>query len=128
MLNAVPGRNSPVLNFSDRLPNPLTDRFTTVNGKQPEIFLFAPPYYHSSFFCSNQPYPRSTSSPGLSLKKKSDRRGKTLGTRLTQGLLFRPSPIFLSGKIKDGGRGNTYTERQLPPTLKICLHCRLAAK
>ena len=64
-----PGRNSPVLNFSDRLPNPLTDRFTTVNGNQPEIFLFAPPYYHSSFFCSNQPNPRSTSSPGLSPEK-----------------------------------------------------------
>ena len=43
-VNAIPGRNSPVLNFAEPLPNPLTDRFTTLNGKQREIsFSFPPP-------------------------------------------------------------------------------------
>ena len=42
-VNAIPGRNSPVLNFADPLPNPLTDRFTTVNGKQRELSCSFPP-------------------------------------------------------------------------------------
>ena len=42
-VNAILGRNSPVLNFADPLPNPLTDRFTIVNGKQPEISCSFPP-------------------------------------------------------------------------------------
>ena len=32
---AIPGRNLPVLNFCDHLPEPWTDRFAHVNGKKP---------------------------------------------------------------------------------------------
>ena len=35
MVNAIPGRNLPALNFAYHLPRPWTDRFTHVNGKQP---------------------------------------------------------------------------------------------
>ena len=31
------------MNFAYPLPNPLTDRFTIVNGKQPEISFSFPP-------------------------------------------------------------------------------------
>ena len=35
MVNAIPGRNLPVLNFANHWPKPRTDRFAHVNGKQP---------------------------------------------------------------------------------------------
>ena len=105
-VNAIPGRNSPVLNFADPLPNPLTDRFTIVNGKQPYTALH-----------KDNIVPRA-----FPEKKMRGTRKNPGDERLTQGLLFLPSPSFLNGKIKDGGHGNTYTERQLPPTLKIRLY------
>ena len=39
-VNAIPGRNLPVLNFTYHLPKPWTDRFAhpDVNGKQPSLF------------------------------------------------------------------------------------------
>ena len=35
MVNAIAGRNLPVLNFANHWPKPRTDRFAHVNGKQP---------------------------------------------------------------------------------------------
>ena len=40
MVNAIPGRNLPVLNFVSHLPKPWTDRFARVNGKQPICFYY----------------------------------------------------------------------------------------
>ena len=37
MVNAMPARNLPVLNFAYHLPKPSTDRFANVNGNQPLI-------------------------------------------------------------------------------------------
>ena len=34
-VNAIPGRNLPVLNFAYHLPKPWTDRFAHVNGNNP---------------------------------------------------------------------------------------------
>ena len=35
MVNAIPGRDQPILNFAYRLPKSWTDRFADVDGKQP---------------------------------------------------------------------------------------------
>ena len=37
MVNAIPGRNLPVLNFAYHLPKQWTNRFAHVNGKQPKF-------------------------------------------------------------------------------------------
>ena len=39
MVNAIPGRNLPVLSFAHHLPKPWTDQFAHVNGKQPKTQL-----------------------------------------------------------------------------------------
>ena len=39
-LNAIPGRNLPVLNFAYHLPEPGTYRFALVNGKWPMFLLY----------------------------------------------------------------------------------------
>ena len=39
IVNAIPGRNLPVLNFACHLPRPWTDQFAHVNGKQPTYHL-----------------------------------------------------------------------------------------
>ena len=41
VVNAILGRNLPVLNFAYHLPKPRTDRFAHVNGKQPKIHVYA---------------------------------------------------------------------------------------
>ena len=56
MVNAIPGRNLPVLNFAYHLPKPRTDRFVHVNGK-PSLFPYLKTALSLSFtfariFCS----------------------------------------------------------------------------
>ena len=49
MINAIPAQNLAVLNFAYHLPKPSTDRFATVNGKQPLIHSITDiytPYKH----------------------------------------------------------------------------------
>ena len=49
MLNAIPGRNQPVLNFAYRLPKSWTDRFTSVDGKQPMFHFTMGEEYRSLY-------------------------------------------------------------------------------
>ena len=44
MVNAILGRNSPIMNFDYHLPKPWTDRLTHVNGKQPLFLLPSDPW------------------------------------------------------------------------------------
>ena len=51
MVNAIPGRHLPVLNFANYLPKPWTNRFAHVNGKQPQclfINLSSSSSFHSA--------------------------------------------------------------------------------
>ena len=49
MVNAIPGRNQPVLNFAYRLPKSWTDRFTSVDGKQPMFHFTMGEEYRSLY-------------------------------------------------------------------------------
>ena len=49
MVNAIPGRNQPVLNFAYRLPKSWTDRFASVDGKQPMFHFTMGEEYRSLY-------------------------------------------------------------------------------
>ena len=49
MVNAIPGRDQPVLNFAYRLPKTWTDRFANVDGKQPMFHFTMGEEYRSLY-------------------------------------------------------------------------------